>query len=133
VAALTLALVPLAAQGCSDNDPAAPAATIVGTWQASSFEALGTDFIEDGMTLRATFQSSNTYSFVVTGDMVGICPEEETECTDAGNYSATATQVTIDPGLEDEVTFTYALQGNTMTWTGSIEENPASLTFTRVQ
>jgi hypothetical protein len=117
----------------SDDDPADPNgdATIVGSWQATSFTALGTDFIAGGMTLAVTLSESNTYTFTVTGDEVGICGDEGPDCMDSGPYAATETQVTIDAGLEDEVTFSYSIVGSNMSWSGAIDGIPAMVTWVR--
>jgi hypothetical protein len=127
--------------GCSsDDDPAGPndqEGTIVGTWNATSFAALGSDFIAGGMTLMGTFTAANTYSFDVTGDQVGVCGDSGvSDCTSSGPYSSTATQVTIDAGEEDEVTFAYTIQGSGagtgMTWTGTIGGFPVTVVWGRV-
>lgn len=134
---ITLALTTLlaAATACDNEDIVIPDGdvTIVGTWQATSFAGLGTDLIADGMTLSATLSASNTYTFDVTGDAAGICPGGGPDCTGvSGSYTATETEVTIDPGEEDEVTFAYDIQGTIMTWTGSIDGTPVVITWVRV-
>jgi hypothetical protein len=122
------------ATACDDDDPVDPDGdvTIVGTWQATSFTALGTDFIAGGMTLSATLSASDTYTFVVTADAVGICGDDGPDCSESGAFTSTETHLTVDPGEDDEVTFAYDIQGTNMTWTGSIEGTPAVVTWVRV-
>lgn len=134
---ITLALTTLlaAATACDNEDIVIPDGdvTIVGTWQAISFTGLGTDFIAGGMTLEATLSASNTYTFDVTGDLAGICGDDGPDCSnETGSYTATDTEVTLDPGDEDEVTFAYDIQGTIMTWTGSIDGTPVVITWVRV-
>lgn len=130
--ALIALLLPIVA--CGDKDPTGPGADpILGTWQATSFIGEGNDVIAAGMTLRATFAANNTYTFVVTNDMVGVCSEDGgNNCTDSGPVSHTAAAVIIDAGTADATTFNYTITGNTMSWTGSIDGTPVSLAFTRV-
>ena len=120
-------LLPIASACSSDDDPTAPGADpLVGTWQVTSFQALGSDLIAQGMTLTITLSAAKTYTIVVTDDLLGTC-DQGTTCTETGSYSSTSTQITIDPGLEDEVTFNYSIQGNSMTFTGSIDGNPVTV------
>jgi len=122
-----LALTPIVS-GCSDDT--GPSSPLFATWNATSFTALGDDFIADGMTLRVTLSATGTYTLVVTGDLVGSC-DPGPNCTETGNYTYTATNITIDPGLADEVTFAYTIQGTTLTFTGSIGGNPVTIRFTK--
>jgi hypothetical protein len=117
----------------SDDDPVDPDddATIVGSWQATSFTALGTDYIAGGMTLAVTLSASDTYTFTVTGDEVGVCEDAGPDCTRPGTYAATETQVTLDPGTEGEVTFDYSIVGSNMSWSGAIQGIPAQVTWAR--
>lgn len=130
-AAAALAALLTAVAACSDDDPTGTEASIVGTWQAASFEALGTDFVAAGMELELTLTDAGTYMIDVTNDLIGVCPDEEPDCVQQGAYTSTDTQVTIDPGLEDEVTFTYTVTGTTLTLNGAINETPVTATFMR--
>lgn len=126
-----LALAVVALGACSDDDdPTYQEPTIVGSWQATSFEALGTNFIAAGMTLDLTMSDTGTYTITVTNDLVDVCGGE-TNCTTTGPYTSTATQITIDAGKEDEVTFDYTVTSTTMTWTGTIDENSVTVSFVR--
>lgn len=124
---LAMALLLPLAVACSDNDATGPAPDpLAGTWQATSFEALGIDVIDLGMSMRLTLTAARTYTMVITNDAIGAC-DEDSSCTAAGTYSSTSTQLTFDPGLEDEVTFTYLIQGSTMTLTGDIDGTPVTM------
>jgi hypothetical protein len=127
--ALALALVFIPA--CSDDDPVAPGADpIIGTWQVTSFVGLGQDFIANGMSMTITLAADGDYTFAIANDLIGSC-DVGSNCADSGTYTATSTQITIDPGTADAVTFNYSINGNTMTWTGSIDGNAATVTMVR--
>lgn len=132
--ALLTALVALlvALPACSDNDdPAGPGGgqeTYVGTWDATSFSGGGMDLIAMGMTLEATFTTS-TYSLTVTNDQVELCGGTATSCTTNGPLSATASEITIDAGEPDAVTFDYTVTGSTMTWSGDIDGTAVTITW----
>jgi len=127
---LTIALLG-ALVGCGDDDdPTGVAADLVGTWEVTRFQAVGfPDFVAAGMSLTITL-TEDDYTFTVTNDLVGIC-EGAADCTDSGTYGATSSQITLDPGTPDAITFNYEIQGSTMTWTGSIGGIPVTIEATR--
>jgi hypothetical protein len=116
--------------GCSDDPVTDP---LVGLWNVTSFSALGSDFIADGMSLHVLLTAADTYTLDVIGDLVGICGESETDCSSTGAYTSTTAQITLDPDTEDVTTFDYTIQGSTMTWTGDIDGNPVTIAMSRVQ
>jgi hypothetical protein len=130
---LTLGILLVSVVACSDDDdPVGPEASLVGTWQATSFNVTGLgDFIAAGMTLSTTFTNSGTFNFAVTGDLADLCGDQGPDCSAPGTYTATATQltVTLDDDEEEDVTFGYSIQGSTMTWTGDIDGIPITVTF----
>ena len=129
---LTLTATAALTGACSDDDDdtTGPGNTaVVGTWETTSFTANDTDFIANGMTLTATFDGDGTYTFDVTNDQVGICGGVVTDCSSSGDYTASASTVTIDAGSVDAVTFDYDIDGTTMTWTGEIDGIPATITL----
>jgi len=69
-------------------------------------------------------------TYNVTNDQVEICDGGAPDCTQSGNWTGTSTTITIDPGA-DAVTFNWTIQGNTMTWTGSINDVPATVVLVR--
>jgi hypothetical protein len=115
--------------GCSD-DGTGPTSPLVGTWNATSFTALGQNLIAQGMTLTLTLTAAGTYTLVVTGDVVDIC-DPGPNCTLTGTYTSTATTITTDPGTADAQTFAYTIQGTTLTFTGSLSGVPATIIFTK--
>ncbi len=126
----TAGIVALLAACSSDSgtSPADPA--LIGTWNVTSFQALGQDFIAQGMTMIATFTNAGTYTLDVTNDLTGTC-DPGPDCVAMGDYSATATQFTFDPGTVDAVTFSYTIVGTTLTFTGSISGVPVTVTATK--
>lgn len=127
-----LSIITLSLSACSSSSPSAPGSGLVRSWEATSFLGMGMDFIADGMDLTVTFTNSGTYSQDVTNDLIGTCGDSGPNCTTGGTYTATATQVTFDPGSDDETTFDYTIQGTTLTLTGNIEETPVTIVLSRV-
>lgn len=126
-----LLLIP-ALTACPDDETTAPDTTnpLVATWHITSFQAMGGDFIQQGMTFTFTFNEQGGCSLSVTGDLIGAC-DVGTSCTTTGTWSSTSTTFTLDPGTEDEVVFNYTINGNTMTWTGSINGNAATVVLSK--
>ena len=117
--------------GCSDDDDGTgPNSTLVGTWNATSIQALGNDFVALGMDLTLTLTEAGDYTLEVSGDLIGACAPNPS-CTQNGPYTNTETQITLDPGTAEEVTFSYVIQGTTLTFTGAIDGTPVVFTFTR--
>lgn len=118
----------------SDDDNGGPTGTpsLTGTWVATSFVALGTDFVAAGMGLTLTLTNNGTYTLEVTNAQVELCDDEQaTDCTETGTYTSTATTLTLDEGTADELTVNYTLQGSTMTFNFSIDGTPIVVTFAR--
>lgn len=118
---------------CSDDDDG-PTGTpnITGTWVATSFVALGTDFVAAGMDLTLTLRNDGTYTLQIQNALVELCEDEQaTDCTENGTYTSTATTLTLDEGTADEITINYTLQGNSMTFNFAIDGTPIVVTFTR--
>ncbi len=115
---------------CGDDSTGPDEDTVVGVWDATSFNALGTDLIADGMTLTASFNASGSYTFSFTNDQVGLC-EPGPNCTQGGTYAVTGNTITLDPTDGDSVSFTHSFQqsGSEMTWSGMIDGNAATITF----
>lgn len=122
------ALVAVAA--CSgDSTGASNDDSVVGVWQATSMKGGTTEFLIDGMTVRATI-TATTYSLAIISDQAGFCDGPD-DCTITGNYTRSGTTFTIDPGTEDEAVFSLSFQGNTMTWSGTIDGESATFRWTR--
>lgn len=124
--------VPVLLAACSsdNNMTSSNPAEIVGNWNATSFVAGGVDGIALGMTVAFSF-TSNTYSFTVTNDQFGLC-NGTSSCSDGGSYSATGTNLTLDPGTVDSVTLNYSISGSVLSVTGTIDGTPISITFQKV-
>lgn len=128
---LAMAALLQLAVACSDKDATGPSSDgLVATWQATSFQVEGFDVIQQGMGVKITLTAGKTYTLVITNDFTGAC-EDSPNCTDTGAYSSTSTQITLDPGTPDEVTFNYAIQGSTMTLTGDIDGIPVTMKLQR--
>lgn len=105
--------------------------TIFGIWDATSFNALGTDFIDTGLTVVLNLTGSGQITIDFAGDLLSTFCDTGTTCTQSGDYVATETTITVAPGTEDELTFNYTLSGDTMTWTGLIDNISATIVFSR--
>jgi hypothetical protein len=121
-----IGLLPLVS-ACSSDDSNGPAADpIVGTWHATSFDVGGEDVIAAGMVMTLTVNSDGTYSLFFNNDLIGSC-NGTSSCTQTGDYSKTSSQLTFDAGTADETTLNYAISGNSMTLTGTIDGTPVTL------
>jgi hypothetical protein len=116
--------------GCSGGDSTGPGPSLVGTWNATSFSALGVEFIAQGMGLSITFTVGGAYTLTITNDLIGAC-DPDANCSQSGTYTATASQVTIDPETADAVTFAYTIQGETLTLAGSVDGVPVAIVLRR--
>lgn len=131
VTALTILLAATSLAGCSSDDNGTePIPALVATWDATSFNALGQDFVDQGMTFRLTLTASGTYTIEITGDLIDMCDGADS-CSAVGTYSATTTQVTFDPLTAEAVTLSYTIQGATLTFTGNISGVPASIVLVK--
>jgi hypothetical protein len=126
-----LLLLGLAA-ACSSKDSTSPAADPwVGTWHVTSFIVPGLgDVIANGMTLTGTLNNDGTYSLAYANDQVGAC-NNSSSCTRTGNYSHSGNTIIIDSGTADATTFNYTISGSTMTWTGTIDGTPVTITMVK--
>ncbi|HUG40164.1 MAG TPA: hypothetical protein VMM12_06760 [Longimicrobiales bacterium] len=127
-----LVQLPLAA-GCSDDSagPNGDDETLVGTWTATSLIApiIG-DLVAAGLDLELTLSAGGTATAVIAGDdLHAFCVDPATACTITGDYTSTSSTITLDLGDDDESTFTYQIQGSTMTWTGDIGGTPITASF----
>lgn len=98
----------------------APPPALVDTWDATALVIGGTDVYDQGMRFVVTFTDENEYFTTVNGDVVGFC-DVGTDCNDDGDYTATATAVTFDPGTPDAVTLSYAISGGMLTLSGTLD------------
>ncbi len=126
-------LTSLVVVACGDDDSSGPdgggpADDLIGTWEATSIQTPVSDLIALGLTFEVTL-SDDSYTYVVTGDGLGAFCEEELSCTVTGDYTATATTVTLDPGTVDALTLNWTLSGSTLTLTGTIDETPVTFVF----
>ena len=103
-----------------------PSNPLIGSWDAVSFTAQGTDVIAHGMSLVLTFEKGGTYTLDFTNDLIGSC-NPGPDCTATGTYQRSGNQVTLDPGTADETVFTYLIQGSTLTLTGDIDGIPVTI------
>ncbi len=116
--------------GCSSDGGSGPSNSLGGDWDVTSFTALGSDAIANGMTFSMTLAGGD-YTFVVTNDLIGVC-DQLTDCTITGSYTQTGSTITFDPGDVDAVTLNFTLQGNNATLTGSIDGNAVTITMTKI-
>ena len=124
-AVLTLALG-FAIAGCSDETGPEVNPAVVGTWNATSFLVPGTgDLITQGMTMAFAFASNGTYTFTVTNDQGGLC-DGAADCSDSGSYTASDTQIVLDPEDDPQV-LTYSIAGATVTINADMDGTAVTL------
>ncbi len=125
-AVLSLALG-WAIAGCSSDETGPeinPA--VVGTWNATSFVVQGGgDLIGQGMTMSFAFAGDGTYLFTFTNDQGGLC-DVGPDCTDSGSYTATDTQIVLDPDTDQQI-FNYTISGTTVTVNADIDGSPVTI------
>jgi len=134
VLALTLSVTPLLL-GCGEDDPptgGGGTSDFVGSWVANGFVVDGTDIVAGGMTISFTF-TETTYSFNVTGDTDEFfCDAGDTACGDNGDLGSTATTLTFDPGTPDATTLSYAVNGDVLTVSGTIDGSVIGASFSKI-
>jgi len=120
------ALIPVTF-ACSDGFE--PPAGLVGTWSATSLVVGGVDYRAEGMTLSFTFTDGGEYSYTVTGDQLDFC--DAAACSDGGDFTTTASEITFDPGTVDAETFSWTIAGDTLTVSGTVDGAALVFTFQR--
>ena len=123
---VTFAALVVVAVGCGDSTTEPPPG-LVGTWNATSIVVGGIDLMDDGMTLRFTFTADGQYSYTVTNDFLDFC-DPGPNCSDSGRFAATSSQITFDPG-PDEETFSYTVSGNSLGVSAVIDGFTFAFTF----
>lgn len=140
--AIALSVLPFALS-CGDNSsnnnnnggptgPNGQTNALVGTWNATSFMAMSTDFIAAGLSMSFTFASDGTYSFTVSGDTLGVFCTGTTSCTNLGTWDTSGGTLTLDRGTSDETSVSYSISGSTLSVSGTIESTPFTATFQKV-
>jgi hypothetical protein len=128
-----LLLASAAAAGCGGDDDGGTTAPVPsamqGSWIATSVLMGTQDLIAQGMHLSFHFSADGEYSFLVSGDLMGMC-DGAANCDDWGDFAVSGSQITFDP-VENPVVFAYSLSGNVMTLTGSIEGVAVTFTLER--
>jgi hypothetical protein len=131
-AALVVAAAVLTAPGCGgDGDgPTQPVPPqLLGSWIVTSLVVQGQDLVAQGMSLSFHFSAEGEYSFLVHDDLLGLC-DEGADCSDWGEFSASSSHITFDPGPGSE-TCTYSIAGNIMTLSGVLNGKTMNATLQR--
>lgn len=114
--------------GCGDDDDGngPNGNTIVGSWTATSLTAptqpvWGDGVVDDGLSVRITFNANSSYSWTVANDDPAdpwICFDPPAaSCNWTGTYSTSGNNIVFDQGTADEISGTYSISGNQMTMT----------------
>lgn len=123
------------ATACSSSSDSSTNPTVdplIGTWHVTSYTApIVGDVIQQGMTVTVTIAEDNSYSLAITGDQVGACTAPATSCSQSGTWSTSGNTITLTQSSTDVTSFTYAISGSTMTWTGSIDGIPVTITMAK--
>ena len=123
-------MLPLAV-ACSGKESTGPDSNpLVGTWEVTSVVGRNVEWVDTGLSMTLTLTAADTYILIITDDVFETCLPAES-CTQTGTYSATATQITLDPGLRDGGAFNYAINGTTMTFNGEIGAVPVTMVWQR--
>lgn len=77
----------------------------------------GDDLAAQGTNLSFHFSADGEYSFLAQNDLLGLCDGRPT-CSDWGEFNASATQITFDPGPGSEKC-SYSINGSVMTMSGT--------------
>lgn len=118
--ALTVVALPLFLS-CGDDGPTNPQNRLIGTWEATRFEIEDVDFLDVVGSITLTFSSSGTYTIAVAGDINQDLCTGSTSCTlQAGEYSATSSRITFDPGEPEEIALNYTVSSSTLTISGTV-------------
>lgn len=127
---LALAMMLPCIVACSDGESTGPDVdALVGRWQVTSFGTAGFELIEAGFSMEITFTAVRTFTWVTRDEVYDSC--EGQTCTVTGTYSATSTQITMTSAPED-VIFNYAIQGTTMTFTGTESGVPVTMVLRKM-
>ena len=120
--------------GCAtDENGDSAGSAIIGNWNATTFVVGGVDAIAAGMGLIFTFDNAGDYTFNITNDQVGLCEGNVGDnCSDAGAFDASGTQIVLDPEDEEPTVLNYSVSGETMTITATIDGQGLTATFDRI-
>ncbi|MGD8869440.1 MAG: hypothetical protein PVI01_17610 [Gemmatimonadales bacterium] len=128
IVVLTIALLSAPLSGCGD-DPISPQEILAGTWNCTKYEITYSDGIVfdvlnsvDSFTL--TFTRDRTYTAVLIEDGTPI--DNAT-----GQYSATSSRISFDPGELSEFTLNYSISGDVLTMTGIVTGDEYDMRFVR--
>lgn len=130
--AITLSVTPFLL-GCGDdneNGGTGPGASeFVGTWAATSFIVDGNDIVAAGTAVTFTL-TETTYSSSVANDTNSFfCDPGILACGDNGDLSSTETTLTFDPGTSDAATLNYAVAGDVLSISGTIDGSALTAAF----
>jgi hypothetical protein len=115
--AVALAAV-LSTARCGNGASTGPIPTpLLGTWIVTSLIVNGEDLAAQGMHLSFHFSAEGEYSYLVQNDLFDMC-DGASSCSDWGEFNASATHITFDPGPGSE-RCSYSINGTVMTMSGS--------------
>lgn len=131
---LLLPVLLLGAECNGDSTDVEITADFVGNWNATSFVIDGEELIVPGgqFYLSVGFFGDGSYQLIAGGDDMSIVCDGVTSCVDSGDFSFGGTVITLDPGTVDESTFTYSIDGDTLTLSGDTAFGPFTAVFERI-
>ena len=121
--ALPLVLTAVLLPGCESSSEPEIDEPFVGNWSVSTFVIGGVEQTAPGRSFNLSIGlfRDGSYQFIVGGDDSGLLCGGPPSCNEQGDYSFTASRITLDPGTPDAFPFQYVVSGNTLTVSGSIE------------
>jgi hypothetical protein len=98
----------------------------LGNWSVESFVIDGVEQVlpGGGFNLSIGLFDDASYQLIVSGDPTGFFCGGPPGCNASGDYDYTGSTLIFDPGTPDEFRVQYAVVGNEMTLTGSVEGTP---------
>lgn len=133
---LLFGLLLVGAVACGGDSSTEPSIDeeFIGNWISTSFTVDGQELMTEGSSFYISLGlfSDGSYQLIVGGDESGVFCDGEPSCTTMGDYTFSGSTLTVDPGTPDAVVLQYAVSGDTLTVSGSIDGTPFSAELERL-
>ena len=114
------------APGCDSSTEPVIDEPFLGNWSIESFVFDGEEQLVPGnnFNLSIGLFDDGSYQLIVSGDPTGFFCGGLPGCNASGDYDYTGSTLIFDPGTADEVRVQYAVVGNDLTLTGTVDGVP---------